>query len=259
MEYFKKGISGHQLKMFAIVLMVFDHIQQMFSYAGAPLIFTMLGRSVLTIFLFTSVEGYYYTRDKKKYAIRLLLFYWMMNVLNGIISQLFPLEPVTLLNNVFGTLLVAVIVMFLIDCFKNKKGLKGLLLLAIPLIPTVLTNLLLQIKPDSVYNFYLLFPSYTVNEGGKLMIVLAGVLYIFREKRVLQCLAIFLGAIASTGLDSDGLLTTNIQWMMIFSIVPILLYNGQKGKSSKYFFYTFYPTHVYALYILSYFYAMYYF
>lgn len=257
MKNLEKGISGHQLKMFAILLMVFDHIRQMFYYAGAPLFFTMIGRSVLTIFLFTSVEGYHYTRDKKKYAFRLLLFYWMMNLLNRIISLLFPLEPVPLLNNVFGTILIGVVVMFAVDCFRSKKWIKGAITLSIPLIPTLLMNILLQIKPEIANNVYFFFPSYTVHEGGKLMILLAVFLYIFRERRVLQLFSIFLASLASTGFDFYGLFTSNIQWMMMFSIVPISLYNGTKGKGSKKFFYIFYPAHIYLLYISSYVYYTY--
>lgn len=257
MNFLKKGISGYQLKIFAIILMIFDHIRQMFYYAGAPLFFTMMGRSVLTIFLFTSVEGFHYTRDKKKYAFRLLLFYWMMNILNSIISLLFPLEPVSLLNNVFGTILVGVITMFAIDFLKEKKWLKAGATLLIPLIPTLLVNVFLQIKPEIASKVYFFFPSYTVHEGGKLMILLAVALYIFRGQKMLQCFAILLASLVSTGFDSNDLFTTNIQWMMAFSIIPISLYNGTKGRGLKYFFYIFYPLHVYFLYILSYLYYIY--
>lgn len=41
------------------------------------------------------------------------------------------------------------------------------------------------------------------------------------------------------------------QWMMIFSIPLILMYNGKKGISLKYLFYIFYPCHIAILYILS--------
>lgn len=254
MEAVKKGISGHQLKMLAIFLMIFDHIHQMFAYAGAPLFFTMLGRPVMTVFLFTSAEGFYYTRDKKKYLLRLLYFYWIMNLLNYIISNLFPLPPVSLTNNVFGTLLVGAIGMFGIDFLRRKQWLQAAAAFAVPVLPSLLEKGLHAIRPEWTFDLSLLFPSYSDNEGGRLMIVLAICLYLFRGQRLLQYLFILLAAVRSSGLMLDQLWTTDIQWMMIFSILPLSLYNGTKGTGSKSFFYFFYPAHIYLLYLLSYFY-----
>ena len=36
-------------------------------------------------------------------------------------------------------------------------------------------------------------------------------------------------------------------YFTLFSIIPILLYNGKKGKDAKYLFYIFYPVHLLAL------------
>lgn len=39
----------------------------------------------------------------------------------------------------------------------------------------------------------------------------------------------------------------------LFAIPLLALYNGKKGGGSKYFFYIFYSSHIYALYLLAYF------
>lgn len=40
------GMTGFQIKMLGIVLMVLDHVHQMFAPLGIPEWFTMLGRAV---------------------------------------------------------------------------------------------------------------------------------------------------------------------------------------------------------------------
>ena len=43
----------------------------------------------------------------------------------------------------------------------------------------------------------------------------------------------------------------NYQWMMMFSAIPIILYNGEKGRSMRNFFYIFYPAHIAIFAIIS--------
>lgn len=55
--------------------------------------------------------------------------------------------------------------------------------------------------------------------------------------------------------SADGfaasLFTVNYQWMMIFSLPIMLLYNGKKGKGLKKLFYVYYPVHLAVLYIIA--------
>ena len=44
---------------------------------------------------------------------------------------------------------------------------------------------------------------------------------------------------------------TEYQWMMVGALPFLLAYNGKKGKGYKYFFYLFYPIHIYILYFIG--------
>ena len=52
--YLKNGLSGTQLKIIALVLMVLDHIHYFFGFTGViPEWFSMLGRLSALLFVFT--------------------------------------------------------------------------------------------------------------------------------------------------------------------------------------------------------------
>ncbi|OTE82690.1 hypothetical protein B1K96_39225, partial [Escherichia coli] len=58
------------------------------------------------------------------------------------------------------------------------------------------------------------------------MVLLIPLLYLARNHRNIQCVIISIVAGIFFFLGTT-------QWIMIFSIIPILLYNGQKGKGIK--------------------------
>ena len=49
----------------------------------------------------------------------------------------------------------------------------------------------------------------------------------------------------------DSIFKMNYQWMMIFALPLVLLYNGKKGKGFKNFFYVYYPLQIHLLCIVS--------
>lgn len=86
-----KGLSGYNLKLIAIITMFIDHIgiciieklyqnsTSIFSLNGEKLlfleeIFRLVGRLSFPIFCFLLVEGYYHTKNIKKYMTRLFIF-----------------------------------------------------------------------------------------------------------------------------------------------------------------------------------------
>ena len=260
-------LTGTTLKYFAALLMLFDHLHQFFLPYGAPLWFTILGRLVLPIFLFMAVEGFHYSKNRKRYLLRLLAGFWFMSIINLLLPSLLPLSNLPdetrpmLINNVFSTMFMTVVYLFAIDFIKTGRKEKspaklvwGTVIFLLPLLTSIavfglMTNI--EAAPWAI-NFIFLIPNLLIVEGGFPVVILGVLFYLLRGKRFLQMLPLAaLSALSFySGLTHQG---ANIQWIMLFAILPLLLYNGQRGKGgkfNKYFFYLFYPAHIYLLYII---------
>ncbi len=253
----KKGLTIFDLKILGITLMFVDHVHQMFSLMGTPGWLDWFGRPVATLFFFVSVEGFSHTRNKEKYLFRLLIGFWVMTVVSPIIQRIFNLGDMALANNIFTDLFVGVLAMYGIDCFinfKKTKKMKSLWLgLAAILLPIIFSLIIL--KGLTSMNIFLIFvgrifPPVVLAENS-IMVYLIPVMYLLRKDKRWQCLAIAIVAALFFFKNPSAAFTTNTQWMMIFSIIPIMLYNGEKGKSMRSFFYIFYPAHIWILYIIA--------
>lgn len=215
---------------------------------------TAIGRATAPIFLFLASEAFHYTRNRKVYALRLLVGFWIVGVCSMLIQKAFPLDDVILINNIFGTLFLSIVYMWVVDSFikgiKNRNGKSIFLSIIAGLIPVVFTVVLLALagsqNPLARY-VMILFPTPLTVEGGVIWIFLAVAFYLFRRHRLVQ-VAILLGLAVLTFVLNGG-----VQWAMALAAIPILLYNGKPGRKSKWFFYIFYPAHIYILYLISYF------
>ena len=106
-----------------------------------------------------------------------------------------------------------------------------------------------KISPEltRVFAFIMLMiPNLFTAEGGISTVMLGFIFYIFRTKRKIQFLVLILISVLSFYTNPSS-----IQWMMVFAIIPLYFYNGEKGRGDKNFFYIFYPVHIYILYILA--------
>ncbi|WP_270492672.1 TraX family protein [Enterococcus thailandicus] len=241
--------------MLGIVLMFIDHIHQMFVPFGAPNWLDWFGRPVATLFFFVSVIGFSHTHNKKKYMSRLYLSMVLMTLFTFTLEKLVGYDQVVLMNNIFRDLFIGTLMMFAIDLFVEgkhatnlKKMLGGTILFILPILFSFLLPLLME-SPMIIQNQFVFLtitatlPALLLAENN-VMVLLIPLLYLARNNRQIQCLMIVVVATIYFFLGST-------QWMMIFAIIPILLYNGQKGKGMKYFFYIFYPAHIAILYLLS--------
>jgi len=234
-QVMKTGLDAFRLKLLAMGLMLLDHIY--YFIPGTPIWFTWLGRIVAPIFFFFSVEGFYHTRSRLHYITRMFMWAGIMFIGTRLIMYRFPPVRTPIVNNIFLSLALSLCLMSAIE-WTRATGNRSL---GVPVVMGV--------------GFLSLF-----TEASLYGVAMTLVFYLFREDRrrmavayVLVSLAIsLLASPAAHTISLERLLYYDYQWMMVFSIPFILMYNGQRGPKNnftKYLFYAFYPTHVWVLYL----------
>lgn len=217
-------MNRFKLKIFACISMFLDHFARLFHPAIYPLIY--IGRFAFPIFAFQAAEGFEYTKNLKKYIIRLLIF--------AIISQIpFYLYISKTSLNVIFTILFGVIGLFFYKYLVSQKR-YPLAFMSIALVGFLAEFL----KTDyGCYGVFIIFLFYVAKNNKVLTTVgftiLTSILYIPR--------------ILSYGFNNVII----FQYVFtLLSLIPILLYNNKQGKKVKYLIYIFYPIHLIILYIL---------
>ena len=74
----KKTLDANKLKLIAIIAMTLDHIAWLlfpgYSDGALPVVMHIIGRLTCPIMCYFIAEGYYHTRNIRKYTFRLFLF-----------------------------------------------------------------------------------------------------------------------------------------------------------------------------------------
>lgn len=214
-------LNGAQLKYIAFLSMLIDHVNNAII---APLLngkgfllhlsnlFSILGRIAFPIFVFFIVEGFFRTRNRKKYLLTLLIF--------GVISEV-PFDMFTsktyfdpYWNNIMFTLALCLITIWIIDSIKEKIENKILWYVISIVIVAVSSALSMALSLDYDYH----------------AIVVAYLFYIFYDKPLL-----------GAGL---GYLSIIKELYSFLGFGMTLTYNGERGKQNKWVNYLFYPVHI---------------
>jgi len=230
MEKLKKFrfLDGTMLKIVAMISMVFDHVGNVFF---PELIWLrMVGRIAMPIFSFCIAEGYIHTSNRKKYIFRLGLF--------ALISEApfdLAFEGKISLNhqNIMLTYFLSVIALRLFDliCGKINEESGGYSIWKIILgTLSVVTVAIIALLLKADYTYY--------------AVIAVFLFYIFRNSIHYLRTGVGVAYLALTR-------TMGFYCTTGFSIIPLLLYNGEKGKGLKWFFYVFYPGHLILLYVLK--------
>ena len=214
-------LDGTVLKIIAMISMVFDHVGDLFF----PSLMwpRMIGRLAMPLFSFCMAEGYAHTRDRKKYLLRMGLF--------ALISEIpFDLAFEGRIGlshqNIMLTFFLAILALMSYDGIRGGKDAEakpvppGKTLLAW-LVVAAFAALALLLRADyTVFAVIAVFLFYVLRQKHPLIRSGAGVAFLSLTRTV--------GYYCATG----------------FSIIPLALYNGKKGRGLKWLFYVFYPGHL---------------
>lgn len=257
-------MSTTALKIVALVLMLIDHIGEFIP--GAPFVFRIIGRLSAPLFIFCSMWGFHYTRNRKKYLLRLYGFSLGMGIINVILNSLFISPYKYCSNNIFSSIFLICLFLYCIENCRNK----GVAITAFAFLNgcgAMCAYLPQLFKIGNFYNFVIaLIPSVFTCEGELMVFVMGlAIYYTKNDKKHLTdgygtfCIFYFLCAIL-TNISATGghvlpmhlwLFRYCIQWMQAGALPLMLCYNGKPGIGLKYLFYIFYPLHIALLYIIG--------
>ncbi len=264
----QKGLTGFQLKYIAMFLMVLDHIHYFFEFTGKiPIWFSMLGRLSAPLFLFCIIEGFTHTHNRKKYFMQIYSIAIVMGLLQFFMIQFGLTRPDGFYpqNQMLATFSILLIILQGFDWCAKKQWVKGLLAIIVPFALPYLAVFIGSRVPGAWYLINLLhfsiLPLHSwIMDGGTLFILQGILMYLFRKNRKWQAIIFFITTIllyvvlpfaTMPGITIKLLFTVAFEWMGALAAILMLMYNGERGKGSKKFFYWFYPGHVYILYGLS--------
>ncbi len=271
----RAGLSGTALKTIALVLMVLDHIHYFFEFTGlVPEWFSMLARLSAPLFLFCTVEGFAHTHDRKRYFLRI----WAIAAAMGTV-EFFMIYAHALRrgdgfypnNAIFQQFMLLCIIWQGIDWLRQRRFMRGLAAVLLPLAWPFLIVALLKVVPQisqsplasNILAWVITapLPLWTAITDGGWYYFFGGIaLYaLYNHKRlrlVVWAAILFLGEFVLVYLQAHSfpdftfsqMFTTYYEWFGIAAVVPMALYNGQRGSGHKQLFYWFYPAHIYLLY-----------
>ena len=237
--------------------MTVDHIGQYICYSININPLRIIGRIAAPLFLYVTINSISHTRNKLKYALRLYIAH--------ILICLMTLLLTTIGKNQFGnynqfsilsTFVYVVILVCIIEKIREShNNILFLLAVAIVVIPTAI--LFLFSRFEILCRIFL--PSILAVPYSPLFILMGICWYFTKNKAKQGFILILFSCLSLAGGQLMGRLNAwvfmdffkNTQFCMVLFLPFIFLYNGKKGKPMKYFFYVYYPIHIYILMLIG--------
>ena len=281
------AITTFTLKMIALVCMLIDHIGAYIP--DTPVQLRWIGRIAAPIFIFCFCEGIDHTSNEKKYLLRLYAGSLLMALIQsatGVRANIFRTLSAIAVNLVmikhirkgekqYIRYYLFYILWQIITCFifgyfymcdqsdlirRLYPALTGSIAFCEYGLPFILLGIVIYL---------------TKNDKKKLVIGYIVFCALFALLSLTDITTAITAPLISASADPErmnrwiqyGFFTImnsfrpgvtgrdpfkeSYQWMMIASVIPMLMYNGQKGRSMKWFFYIFYAVHLIILWLIG--------
>lgn len=220
-------VNAFWLKIIMLILMVLDHLYY-YLFPRELLHAHYAARVVAPVFVFLMAQSMVFTRNRARYILRLFLFGALMAIVNLMLSLR---TGIRIPNNIFLSLAVSSALLYSLDEIISGDS-----------------------RPRWIFAAVIFFTVSLYCEGKYLIPLMAVIFYYLRHNRAIMYTAF----VVLTGLPYFGALLfagkMEAQLFMVFAVIPIMLYNGERGPDTffaKYVFYFFYPLHVWVIVLIK--------
>ena len=233
----KKILNSNHLKLIAIIAMTIDHFTDLlypkFPVEPLPVALHVIGRLTAPIMWFFICEGYHYTRDVKKYMLRLGIFAIISHFAYcfGFGIELNPLKGgIFNRTSVMFPLFIAVVVLYIGEHVN-----------------------VLKTWQKFIIQFILVWSAFPADWSCIAVLAIVD-MYVRRgnlEKQMLKIIQwVTVYALVSYFFVSKAYAFVMFGVLLVYPVLK--LYNGERGKAKwmKWFFYIYYPLHLIILGIL---------
>ena len=233
-----KKIDAITLKYLAMFMMLLDHLWATIVPGNDWM--NYIGRLAFPIFAFQIVEGYFHTKDYKRYLKRLFIFALISEIPFNLMtsgSYIYPFGQNVIFTFIYGIVSIQAIEEIIKHNHVVKNVVKVLLMMILSIITFPDYNLMGYL---TVLLFYV-----TRNMQYAWLYQLTGMIYL--NWYSFKGLTVYVEAFGKT-------ITVLVQSFAVLSLLLIWQYNGKPGNQNpilRKFAYWFYPLHMLVIYLIS--------
>lgn len=265
----KHGINSNVLKTIAIIAMVIDHIGFYFSAMLPTVVYVIcryIGRIAMPIFVYLLVQGFFHTKNFKKYITRMGLLAVITQILITLamivnikyVPSYTSAKQVYITGNILFSFVISLAVLKLLheDVIIKKWTYNKNLSLKLCIIAVVFLACIfipldygIEVVVLSILMYYL--EKFRINimlQKSSNNMSIKGVLLNNISESKMQMIYTSLILLILLSL----VICFNAIWTVLFAVIPIALYNGERGKINlKYVYYIIFPVQHILLYSLA--------